>query len=345
MKERLSWEDIQRQYPDVYVGLAEIDWEDEWHIHSAIVNYVGKSPEEVASACKYDEDIYIMRTFADCVFLTKAQYDFARKQAYDEEVIDTLQKLLDAGCIGKCDIEKFFTKYAGSLNFRDEDKITLFAMSMRHEMSDFLCKNQLNEEEKKLQHALLLYPYIHNESISYGYAAKLLGMDRLSLISLYESIGIPYHRITHEELQTEVALFNRLKKQLDYERQSKKQLVLFWLGKYLEIIKKVYGAELLKVVLYGSYARGDFDEESDVDLMILIDAQPKEERKKLYVLIDEAYDIKLDSELDIQPIVKSVYTFEKWKNTLPFYRNVENEGEVLYNNEKRMAEVMDSLQD
>lgn len=119
MKKRLSWEEIKRQYPDVYVGLAEIDWEDEWHIRSAIVNYIGKLPEEVASACKYGEDIYITRAFADRVFLTKAQYDFARRQAYDEEVIDTLQKLLDAGCIGKCDIEKLFTKYAGYLNYMD----------------------------------------------------------------------------------------------------------------------------------------------------------------------------------------------------------------------------------
>lgn len=215
---------------------------------------------------------------------------------------------------------------------------------MSHKIADFLNKNPLDEEGKKLQNALLLYPYIFNETISHGYAAKLLGIDRLALISIYESIGIPFHRVTPKELQAEAVLCNSLKEQSDCERLSKKQIVLSWLREYIKIIKNVYGDELLKVILYGSYARGDFDEESDVDLMILIDSSPKEERKKIYALIDEAYEIILDSELDIQPIVKSIYTFEKWKVTLPFYKNVEKEGEVLYNNERRMVEVMNSIQ-
>lgn len=126
---------------------------------------------------------------------------------------------------------------------------------------------------------------------------------------------------------------------LDYEglplsneqKNTMKQKVYSFLKDYIEIAKEVYGDKLLKVILYGSYARGDFDEESDVDLLFLVDTPPAKERQGFYDFLDKAFDIKLESDLDFQPIVKSVYTFEHWKEYLPFYKNIINEGEVIYN--------------
>ena len=40
---------------------------------------------------------------------------------------------------------------------------------------------------------------------------------------------------------------------------------------YVIEIKKIYGLHLRKVILYGSYARGDFQSDSDVDIIILLD--------------------------------------------------------------------------
>ena len=34
--------------------------------------------------------------------------------------------------------------------------------------------------------------------------------------------------------------------------------------------KSIFGDSLVQVILYGSYARGDFDEESDVDIVALV---------------------------------------------------------------------------
>ena len=38
------------------------------------------------------------------------------------------------------------------------------------------------------------------------------------------------------------------------------------LDKYIAEIKKIYGTHLQEVILYGSYARGDFKEDSDIDM-------------------------------------------------------------------------------
>ncbi len=81
-------------------------------------------------------------------------------------------------------------------------------------MYDFLKSHTLLEDEKKLQLALLLYPYIKNETISFGYAANLIGMNRLDFIELYGAIGIPYFDMTKEELDEEIkaAKFDGVKK-------------------------------------------------------------------------------------------------------------------------------------
>ena len=45
---------------------------------------------------------------------------------------------------------------------------------------------------------------------------------------------------------------------------------------YVDSVQKIYGTHLKQVILYGSYARGDFTEDSDVDLMILVDLNEEE---------------------------------------------------------------------
>ena len=102
------------------------------------------------------------------------------------------------------------------------------------------------------------------------------------------------------------------------DRLVKEQKVYACLEEYVKIAKKIYGEKLLKVILYGSYARGDFKEDSDVDILLLIDVSPQNERQNIRDLIHKTFEIK------------SIYTFEKWKKILPFYQNIEEEGEVLY---------------
>lgn len=102
------------------------------------------------------------------------------------------------------------------------------------------------------------------------------------------------------------------------------------LKKYISILQNIYGDALTKMVLYGSYARDEANEYSDVDIMVFLDVPPEDERAKISELLDVTFDFNMDNDIDIQPVPKSNATFKKWENVLPFYKAVNEEGVVIY---------------
>lgn len=80
------------------------------------------------------------------------------------------------------------------------------------------------------------------------------------------------------------------------------------------------------IILFGSEARGDARPDSDIDLLILLDADEfseNESRKITYPL----YDIEFDTGVLINPVVMLKKQWGKIKT--PFYENVQKEGIVL----------------
>lgn len=94
-------------------------------------------------------------------------------------------------------------------------------------------------------------------------------------------------------------------------------------------VKRVMGDELRKVIVYGSYARGDCNENSDVDVMVLTSLAEEDITEVEYKLYDIAFDYLMEYGVDISVIVKNEEHFKYWLGALPFYDNVEREGVVI----------------
>ena len=108
------------------------------------------------------------------------------------------------------------------------------------------------------------------------------------------------------------------------------QTIQTLLTQYLSEVKKIYGSHLKTVILYGSYARGVYDEFSDVDIMILLNLDEMELKKYRQQLSEITFDFNMEHDIDIKPIAKSKELFLKWQESYPFYKNVSREGVTLY---------------
>lgn len=70
----------------------------------------------------------------------------------------------------------------------------------------------IDPESELTRNALLLYPYILNQTISHGRAAEILGIRKSELIDLYDKLGYSYFDIIQDDLNDELNTFRELKK-------------------------------------------------------------------------------------------------------------------------------------
>jgi predicted nucleotidyltransferase len=92
----------------------------------------------------------------------------------------------------------------------------------------------------------------------------------------------------------------------------------------------LFDGSLRKIILYGSYARNEEDEESDIDIMVLTDL----DEDKIKKLGDKITDIMVELILKYGKLVSILILnkthYYEWMDTLPFYKNVSKEGVVLF---------------
>jgi hypothetical protein len=89
--------------------------------------------------------------------------------------------------------------------------MTMQAVSIN--IPDTITEYTVLEDEKDIltRNAMILYPYIINETISHGKAAQLLGIHKMDLIALYSSLGIPYFDQTKDELENDVSVLKKFR--------------------------------------------------------------------------------------------------------------------------------------
>jgi uncharacterized protein len=94
------------------------------------------------------------------------------------------------------------------------------------------------------------------------------------------------------------------------------------------LMQRVYGDRLAKIILYGSYARGDFHEESDIDyLVVLYDQQVSAFMEVANTLpaLSEVFD---DSGIEVSTVVVS--NDQLMNSIRPFFKEVRKDGKVIY---------------
>ena len=102
--------------------------------------------------------------------------------------------------------------------------------------------------------------------------------------------------------------------------------ILDIMQEFAKSVRKMLGNSLDSVIVYGSYARGDYSELSDIDIMLLVSLGEEEIKKISDQISDLAFDFMMKYGVDISPVITNVDHFNYWVDNLPFYRNVRDEG-------------------
>lgn len=101
------------------------------------------------------------------------------------------------------------------------------------------------------------------------------------------------------------------------------------LSEYRKKVESAADYHISEMILYGSYARGDFREDSDIDIMILMDLNETDMKKYEDRIYDITYDFNFSRGTEIMPVIQNIRHFNYWKKAYLFYRNIEEKGILI----------------
>jgi uncharacterized protein len=105
--------------------------------------------------------------------------------------------------------------------------------------------------------------------------------------------------------------------------------------KYLpDIVRKIRKTNPSKIILFGSYARKSFSEDSDLDLFVVLDSpeisKNYDERMRNKLLVRRSiYDLTKKVPIDLLVYTKGEYDVIS-KSESSFYKEIQDSGEILY---------------
>ena len=110
------------------------------------------------------------------------------------------------------------------------------------------------------------------------------------------------------------------------ENAMKPEEALEILGEVYAAYSKILPRPICDAFLYGSYARGDYHEESDVDIFITVDMSREEMKPYEDAMSTVRSDLGLKHDILVSVIVEPLDQFQRYSTALPYYRNILSEG-------------------
>jgi predicted nucleotidyltransferase len=100
---------------------------------------------------------------------------------------------------------------------------------------------------------------------------------------------------------------------------------------FVERLRQRYGDDLLRVRLFGSKARGDYREESDLDLLVVVRMKDGTYRQHWREIVDISAEIELEYGYVTSLIIKSEPDYVRMcRHQLLLARNIEQDGIDLW---------------
>lgn len=91
-------------------------------------------------------------------------------------------------------------------------------------------------------------------------------------------------------------------------------------------IALLFPQDRIEAILFGSYARGDADSGSDIDVLFLVDTSRQDISDRNWQIGDLAAELLLEHGIVVSPLVENREYFNRNLQVFPFCRSVAHEG-------------------
>ncbi len=113
------------------------------------------------------------------------------------------------------------------------------------------------------------------------------------------------------------------------------------LQEYQNVLQTHCADQLERLILFGSQARGEATPESDIDVLVVVNWETERLPGGFYStpfddtrwqqIVDMAYDISLDHDVYISPLVMSTQEFQRWS---PLVKRIKKDGVEIWKKSK-----------
>ena len=166
------------------------------------------------------------------------------------------------------------------------------------------------------------YARIHHKDT--GNIRRMLSSGRMEGEKVGKQWIIPASAVYPADQRIVTGKYVQQRKRTDFYQSRELFLPL---RRMIKDLRNIYGNVLEAVVLYGSYARGEADDESDVDIALFVKESSISLNEKMIECVS-GYELETGKVLSVIDIEQP--KFDMWKNALPFYKNIEKDGIVLW---------------
>ncbi len=112
--------------------------------------------------------------------------------------------------------------------------------------------------------------------------------------------------------------------------QVKDEKIINILQDVKESLTDIFGAKLKKIILFGSYARDEADDESDIDILLLLDEDREQIKQYHDLIVNVMVEYSLKYNVVISIIEQECGQYDDYKEYVPFYANIDIEGVEFY---------------
>ena len=94
-----------------------------------------------------------------------------------------------------------------------------------------------------------------------------------------------------------------------------------------QLLRTFTALNVKEIILYGSVARGTATSESDIDIAVILDDYTDKMHDEMIEFVVDL-ELKYNKVISVLPIYNK--QFNEWGNITPFFKNIKNDGKVLW---------------